>query len=872
MGEKQYAGGFGRAFKNELIRTVMTRLQGTFNSEKQIPLKGTENVNYDDVKEYLNVPYVDQGETALAMDIFSPANTGDMGFPVIVTIHGGGLVIGDRGISRPFGRLLAHKGYLVFSLEYRLAPGADFCEELGDIAAGMDSVSLKMAEYHADPKRVFLVAESAGALLALYSAAMCGSERLREVIGSHSPHMEFAALGLNCGMFYPNEKDLIGWLLSDQIYGSRREDENFMEFMNPEHPEIINNLPPVYLSTSRGDFLNNYSIKLHLALENAGVPSHFVYYPDEDLDHAFFTLQTHHPTTYLDVEKMLEWLEEQAVIKDKQKQDDALLKEKRGRIEARISDGSICSQPVWRYVRERGELDPERSHRTAVFDCSGSYTYQEMYDEWERYARVFSALQMTGANNSRVGIAGPIAAETLFSFYGLNMTGAVAVMLSCLDFLPSGSWKEMIEKEKITDLVLSDIMITPKLWNELKEAKETLGLRNLILIHSRMGGPCIGSAELTYDELNYHKLKQLGAIGFMDDLLVKYSTAEIIPGNQDENHIALIVHTFDPEKRVKKPLPFTERAVNLAASSKIGAEKDPVFDAGEKHQNRIAFGSGFSSFLMLAGVNAAFASGNTAVLTFFGHIHPGFVRAVSYYMLDVLFVPAPVFDSWLEHSNTQDIDFSSLKLLGCGGPDNTPEKRMKYQEFAEKHGYRYEIAYSYARAEAGGVEIRLPENCGEDIPGCPLSRENFRILADDDRKFHMPDEGARTGTLYMTSDFLCENTLDGVILFEYTEIEGRKFFCTGDKVRVNEDGSISYIGSADPGPADSGGISFDQDMALMSGDLRNLFEKSFQTVQQEIALKEETESPAFVEKFTGLVMGIMGRLCRQKQSDTYIER
>ena len=51
------------------------------------------------------------------------------------------------------------------------------------------------------------------------------------------------------------------------------------------------------------------------------------------------------------------------------------------------------------------------------------------------------------------------------------MTGAEVSMFSYPDFLPGGMWKTMIEKEKITDLVVSDIMVTPEIWEEIKEGQ-----------------------------------------------------------------------------------------------------------------------------------------------------------------------------------------------------------------------------------------------------------------------------------------------------------------------------------------------------------------------------------------------------------------
>jgi len=67
----------------------------------------------------------------------------------------------------------------------------------------------------------------------------------------------------------------------------------------------------------------------------------------------------------------------------------------------------------------------------------------------------------------------------------------------------------------------------------------------------------------------------------------------------------------------------------------------------------------------------------------------------------------------------------------------------------------------------------------------------------------------RTGTMYVVSESLCENTLDGEKLFDYTEINGRNFICTNDLIRVNENGSFSYAGRADRYFVNNDGVRFD---------------------------------------------------------------
>ena len=482
----------------------------------------------------------------------------------------------------------------------------------------------------------------------------------------------------------------------------------------------------------------------------------------------------------------------------------SLAKERSDYIADSSAEGGI-GQRVWRCIRQKYSADPARLRRTAVIDCTREYTYEQMFAEWERYARVFTGLGITGENRSRVAIGGTISAEPLFAFYGLNMTGAEVSMFSYPDFLPGGQWKTMLEKERITDLILSDIMVTPERWPEFRKVKEELGLRNIILLHSRLGGPCVGPAELVYSEYNYHALKNLGSTVFMSALFPVFADTEIELAPADPEHIAIITHTSGTTKGTRKPLPYTERAVNIVAESRADIE---VLSATRSTQARIAPSFDFSSFLCMCGVmNASFAIGDTVVLTFFGFMHPKFYRAVEYYRLNIFFTSGFMLDSWMKRDDF-DVDFSSLKILSCGGSYLSPEKLRKYEDFAHRHGYRGHISRGYGMSETGGAQIAVPEACHDDIIGYPVPEENFLVFDESDGQYHAASEGERTGILYITSDSMCLNTLDGETLFEFTEINGRNFICTNDEVRVNPDGSFSYAGRADRYFANNEGVTF----------------------------------------------------------------
>lgn len=64
----------------------------------------------------------DGGIKSYALDVFRSARTPAKDAPVVVLLHGGGFVSGDRADMRPVSEALANAGFLVASIDYRLVP------------------------------------------------------------------------------------------------------------------------------------------------------------------------------------------------------------------------------------------------------------------------------------------------------------------------------------------------------------------------------------------------------------------------------------------------------------------------------------------------------------------------------------------------------------------------------------------------------------------------------------------------------------------------------------------------------------------------------------------------------------------------------
>lgn len=113
--------------------------------------------------------------TALKLDVW-PATTPAGGTlrPAIVRLHSGGWIGGAKGERPAWSEWLNAQGFVVFDVDYRLAPKAGWREQAGDVKCALAFVAANAGAYGVDPSLISLMGLSAGgnlALLAAYSPA-----------------------------------------------------------------------------------------------------------------------------------------------------------------------------------------------------------------------------------------------------------------------------------------------------------------------------------------------------------------------------------------------------------------------------------------------------------------------------------------------------------------------------------------------------------------------------------------------------------------------------------------------------------------------------------------------------------------------------
>ena len=132
----------------------------------QVHALGEQSASHG-IAAHRDIDYIIGAEYAAGrdrLDVFMPAEISDA--PVIVFLHGGGLLIGDKSQGLSLAESLVPRGIGVVATNYRLSPGVSHPAHVQDAAAAFAWTIKHIENYGGDPKRVYLAGHSAGAYMA----------------------------------------------------------------------------------------------------------------------------------------------------------------------------------------------------------------------------------------------------------------------------------------------------------------------------------------------------------------------------------------------------------------------------------------------------------------------------------------------------------------------------------------------------------------------------------------------------------------------------------------------------------------------------------------------------------------------------------
>ena len=223
------------------------------------------------------------------LDVYRPKDA-EGKLPVIVSVHGGGWVYGDKELYQYYCMSLTQFGFAVVNFTYRLAPEFKYPASMEDTVSVFRWVKEHADEYGLDADRVCAVGDSAGGhMLSLYSC-LCADAAFAEASGfALDASMMPKAVGLNCGVYKMEKKgmfDLTSMLMRD-VLPHKGTAEEMLAISPIDH--LNGKFPPAYVMTAEGDFLAPHATMMADQLKELGVRTVYRYYGDKDhvLGHVF---------------------------------------------------------------------------------------------------------------------------------------------------------------------------------------------------------------------------------------------------------------------------------------------------------------------------------------------------------------------------------------------------------------------------------------------------------------------------------------------------------------------------------------------------------------------------------------------------------
>ena len=223
----------------------------------------------------------------LRLRLYTPHGTGP--FPLLVFFHGSGFVLCSLDTHDGMCRnLCAGAGCIVVSVDYRLAPEHKFPAGAEDCLRATRWAALHAAELGADPARIAVAGDSAGANMAAVTAlrvrdeggpALCGQLLLYPVTDYHTPGTQSYREN---GEGYGLTRDTIKWFWAHYLSDPA---EGLHPHAAPLRASVLSDLPPSLVITAEYDPLRDEGELYAEKLRAAGVPVALTRY--DGVNHGF---------------------------------------------------------------------------------------------------------------------------------------------------------------------------------------------------------------------------------------------------------------------------------------------------------------------------------------------------------------------------------------------------------------------------------------------------------------------------------------------------------------------------------------------------------------------------------------------------------
>lgn len=249
---------------------------------------------WEGITRITDTAYANEGHQSSTMDIYYPS-TAAGALPVILWVHGGGWVMGDKEDIADYAVQLAKRGHVVVSMNYALGPDTTYPMPVIQTNQALAYIKNHISQHQGDPNNIFLAGNSAGAQIASQTAAVVTNPDLAEQMNI-APSLEPGHLRgvlLFCGPYNLGTVERTGFPFMRTFLWSYTGTKAY------EHDPRLNEMstvlqasaayPPSFITSGNDDPLTVQSIELAEALKRQGVTTETLFFEaaSEKLGHDY---------------------------------------------------------------------------------------------------------------------------------------------------------------------------------------------------------------------------------------------------------------------------------------------------------------------------------------------------------------------------------------------------------------------------------------------------------------------------------------------------------------------------------------------------------------------------------------------------------
>jgi acetyl esterase len=264
-----------------LIRRTFTEgaLKTNKALEKHVP---------DGVSSILNEHY-DPNDPDAYLDVYFPAALVQSGrsLPVVVWVHGGGWVSGNKEQADNYYKILASKGYTVVAIDYSIAPEQKYPTPVKQTNAALAYLSTNAQRLHINASCFILAGDSGGAHIVAQEANVLSVASFAGLLGIKPAinRSQLAGVLLFCGPYDARNVDMegdFGQFLKTILwsYSGVKDFTTNPDFATASVIEYVTgDFPPAFISAGNGDPLLPHSLAMAEKLAGAGVLIDTLFFP-----------------------------------------------------------------------------------------------------------------------------------------------------------------------------------------------------------------------------------------------------------------------------------------------------------------------------------------------------------------------------------------------------------------------------------------------------------------------------------------------------------------------------------------------------------------------------------------------------------------